>query len=301
MANLYEYKDSNIRKTYFLFAVFLTGIIGLGWIFSTVLQTQWILPFAVVFSVVSAIISYWYSDKIALGLSHSIPIKKHDNPQLYNIIENLCITAGLPTPAIYITPEMQINAFATGRDPEHAAISVTQGALSKLNKQELEGVLAHELSHIGNRDILISTVAVVLAGMISLMADIFMRSTFFFGSFRRRDDRSDNSGVMLLIGMAISILAPIGAMLIQLAISRKRESLADASGVLLTRYPDGLINALIKIRSDASPMRAANSATAHLWIADPYKNPEQTPWYHKIFMTHPPIEERIAALKQIKV
>lgn len=278
--------------------VFLIVVIGIGWVFSYVYNNSGILLLAVLFSVVSALISYWSSDKIALAMARAVPIEKKDNPELYNVIENLTIAAGLPMPRIYVTPEKQINAFATGRDPKYAAIAVTQGALERLNKTELEGVLAHELSHVGNRDILVSTMAVVLAGIVSLVADIFLRSLFWGGGFgRRNDDRSDER-LFLLIGIILSILAPIGTMLIQLAISRRREALADASGVLLTRYPQGLISALEKISADQVPMRTAKDSTAHLWIDNPFKG-KSVSWWHRLFMTHPPIEERIRALKEM--
>jgi heat shock protein HtpX len=203
-------------------------------------------------------------------------------------------------PAIYITPEMQINAFATGRDPAHAAVAVTQGALQRLDKNELTGVLAHELSHVGNRDILVSTVAAVLAGVIALLADIFLRSMFWGGMGGRRGNNSEAGEIFFIAAIVLSILAPIGTMLIQFAISRRREALADASGVLLTRYPEGLISALKKIAVDETPMRSAKDSTAHMWIDNPFKG-AGTSWWHKLFMTHPPIEERIAALQAISV
>ena len=296
MTNLYTHQDSNKRRTYLLFAFFLITVIGLGWVFSYVFNSQGILVFAVAFSSITAIISYWSSDKIALSLARAKQIKeKNENPYLWNMVENLCITAGLPMPRVYTTPERQINAFATGRDPEHAAIAVTEGALERLENEELEGVLAHELSHVGNRDILVSTVAVILAGVISLLADFFLRS-MLWGGFRSRDnDRA--GGILMLVGIALSILAPIGAMLIQLAISRKREFLADASGVLLTRYPEGLARALEKIAGDTSPMKfAAHDSTAHLWLDNPYK---KTSWFHKMFQTHPPIGDRIKTLREL--
>lgn len=298
MANLYSQKDSNVRRTYFLFAGFFIVVIALGWAFSYVFNSQGILVFAVAFSVISALISYWSSDKIALALAKAVPVeKKENNPYLWNMVENLCITAGLPMPRVYVAPEKQINAFTTGRDPQHAAIVVTQGALERLENEELEGVLAHELSHIGNRDILVSTVAVILAGIISLLADFFLRS-MFWGGMRSRDNDNRAGGVLILIGVALSMLAPIAAMLIRFAISRKREFLADASGALLTRYPDGLASALEKIGRDSTPMKfAAHDSTAHLWIDSPYK---KTSWFHRLFMTHPPVEERIAALRGIK-
>lgn len=297
MASLYQYQEINVRRTWILMSVFFIVVIALGWVFSYIFQSQGILVFAVLFSVISAIVSYWSSDKIALALARARPIEKKDNSTLYNLVENLTITAGLPMPKIYITPERQINAFATGRDPKHASIAVTAGVLERLNRTELEGVLAHELSHIGNRDILVSTVAVVLAGIISLLADVFLRSVFFDG-FRSRDDRGRGSEIFFLIGVVLSILAPIGAMLIQLAISRRRELLADTSGVLLTRYPDGLISALEKIGADMTPMTAARNSTAHLWIDTPFKG-RGVSWWHRLFMTHPPVEDRIKALRKM--
>ena len=232
-------------------------------------------------------------------MSHAKPIEKKDNPELYNIVENLAITAGLPTPKIYIAPEMAPNAFATGRDAKHAVVCVTQGILERLNKKELEGVLAHELSHIGNRDMLVNTVAVILVGFISLLANFFMRSMIFGG--RSRDDNNKSGGIFILIGIALSILAPIAATLMQLAISRRREFLADTSGALLTRYPEGLASALEKISRDPTPMRFAQSTTAHLWLTDPMKNQKKTPFFAKLFMTHPPIEERIKLLRGMSV
>lgn len=300
MATAYTQKDSNIRRTWVLFTGFFIAVIALGWLFSYIYDNQSILVFASIFSIVTALISYWSSDKIALSLARAQPITKDDAPEYWRIVENLAITAGLPMPRLYITPEPQINAFATGRNPQHAAIAVTRGALERLDRTELEGVLAHELAHVGNRDILVSTMAVVLAGIISLIADIFLRSMFFGGG--RRDDRGGgNAGaIFMLIGIAVAILAPLSAMLIQFAISRRRESLADASGVLLTRYPEGLIGALRKIGADATPMRAAKDTTAHLWIDNPFKGRKRS-FFHKLFLTHPPLEDRIRALEQVSV
>jgi heat shock protein HtpX len=296
MANLYQYQSSNIRRTWLLFVVFFAVVVGIGYVFSGVYGDPSFVIFAAIFSIVYSLISYYSSAAIALKLARAQPIEKKDNPQLYNSVENLCIAAGLPMPKVYITPEMQINAFATGRDPQHAAVAVTQGALTRLNKTELEGVLAHELSHVGNRDILVSTVAAVLAGIISLIADIFLRSLFFGGMGGRRGRNNEGGELLFIFAIALSILAPIGTMLIQLAISRRREALADASGVLLTRYPQGLISALQKIGADEVPMRSAKDSTAHLWIDNPFKG-QQVSWWHKLFMTHPPIEERIKALE----
>ncbi len=297
---LYTQKDSNIRKTWFLVSIFLIVVIGIGWLFAQIYNSPGILYFAVIFSIIMNFISYWYSDKIVLKLNRAIPLEKKDNPDLYNIVENLSITAGLPTPKIYLVQEAQPNAFATGRDPKHAVVAVTSGLLQRLNKTELEGVLSHELSHIGNRDILLSSVIVVLVGFIAILSDIFLRSTFW-GGLGRRDDRNNTGGLFILIGLVLAILAPIAATLIQLAISRKREFLADASGALLTRYPEGLISALEKISAADIPMSVANNSTSHLWLDNPFKGQKKASWISKLFMTHPPIEDRIKALEGLKV
>ena len=270
---LYTHKDKNIRRTWLLITLFLVFIIGLGWVFSYQFNSPIILVVAVIFSSLMSFISYWYSDKIVLAISRAKEIKKEDNPELYRLVENLCLTAGLPLPKIYLIEEMALNAFATGRNPEHAVVAVTRGLLERLERQELEGVLAHELSHIGNRDMLLSTVVVVLVGLVALISDLFLRWTWF------------------------SILSPFIAILIQLAISRKREFLADASGALLTRYPDGLASALEKISGDQIPLRVANKATAHLYITNPFKGKKVS----RLFMTHPLIEERISALRGMNI
>jgi len=242
--------------------------------------------------------SYWWSDKIVLAMSSAKELKHEDNPQIYHLVENLCITAGLPVPKIYIIEDSAINAFATGRDPKHGVICLTTGIIDRLEKIELEGVIAHELSHIGNRDILLSTVIVILVGFVTLLADWF-RHWAFFGGRSRDNDSGGGQLKMILIILAIilSILAPIVAMLMQLAISRKREFLADADGALLTRYPEGLAKALEKISQDTEPLEAANRATAHLFIANPFKGKKMM----KMFMTHPPIEERIKALRGMSI
>ncbi len=299
MANLYTYQSANVRRTWLLFVIFFTVVVGIGYVFAMAYNSPSFIVFAVIFSVIYAFISYWSSARIALALARAVPVERRDSPALYNVVENLCIASGLPTPKIYITPEMQINAFATGRDPQHAAIAVTQGALQRLDKTELEGVIAHELSHVGNRDILVSTVAAVLAGVISLLADVFLRSLFWGGMGRGRNNNNNEAGeIFFIFAIALSILAPIGTMLIQLAISRRREALADASGVLLTRYPQGLISALEKIGEDEIPMQSAKDSTAHMWLDNPFKGSGAS-WWHKLFMTHPPIEERIKALRAL--
>ncbi len=300
MANLYQYQSSSVRRTWLLFAVFFAVVMGLGYVFTMVYGDPNFIIFAAIFSIAYSLISYYSSAKIALSLARAKEIQRSDNPQLWNIVENLSIAAGLPMPKLYVTPEMQINAFATGRDKEHAAVAVTAGALQRLNKTELEGVIAHELSHVGNRDILVSTVAAVLAGIISLIADIFLRSLFFGGIGGRRGRNDEAGEILFLAAIVLAILAPIGTLLIQLAISRRREALADASSVLLTRYPEGLISALRKIGADTVPMASAKDSTAHLWLDNPFKG-NRTSWWRALFMTHPPIEQRIAALEKLSV
>lgn len=300
MATLYNIADSNVRKTWFLITFFLVFVIAIGWIFSYALNSQAILYIAVVFSVLTSVSSYWYSDKIVLATTGAKPIEKSDNPELYRIVENLCIASGLPVPKIYILNEAQPNAFATGRDEKHAVVAVTKGLLGKLDKTEIEGVIAHELSHIKNKDMLLMTAVVVLAGVISVAADFFIRMTFW-GGHRDNDNNNSSNVIFLVLGIAAAILAPIAASLIQLAISRNREFLADASGALLTRYPEGLASALEKIASDNSQLRRANSSNAHLFISSPFRGKQEKSWFNKLFMTHPPVEERVANLRGMKI
>lgn len=299
MTTIYTHKDRNIRKTYVLFVLFFAAVIGLGWFFSYYYQNPGILFIAVIFSMVMSFVSYWYSDTIVLKMAKAVPVSREDEPRLYRMLENLSITAGLPMPRLYLVYEDAPNAFATGRNPEHGVIAVTTGLLERLDKSEIEGVLAHELSHIGNRDMLVSTVAVILVGFISLLSDMFLRS-MIFRSFGGRDREGGQAGAVLtLIGIGLSILAPISAALIQLAISRKREFLADASGALLTRYPEGLARALEKISRDPAKLKVAKNTTAHLWFNDPFKK-EGGQALHKLFMTHPPVEDRIRALRGLE-
>ncbi len=303
MASLYTEQSVNVRKTWILFTLFLVIVIGAGWVFAQAFGDSSILYIAVGFSLFMNVLGYWYSDKIVLGMARAKPVTRESHRELYNIVENLCMTAGLPVPRVYIVPEAQPNAFATGRSPKHSAVAVTEGLLNILDRSELEGVLAHELAHIGNRDMLVSTAAVVLVGFISILSDFFMRSLIWRG---RGDDRGSAGAFMLIVAVAVSILAPLSAMLIQLAISRKREFLADASGALLTRYPEGLASALTKISKSPVPMKFSGNTTAHLWIDDPFDDPRgeryaRKPWFHKLFMTHPPVEERVRALRGLRV
>ena len=273
-------------------------IIIVGYVFSYAMESQGILYFAVGLSVIMSFVSYWWSDKIVLKMSNAKEIKFKDNKELYRLVENLCITAGLPVPKIYIIHDTAPNAFATGRDPEHAVVALTTGIIRKLEKSELEGVIAHELSHIGNRDILIATVVTVLVGVVVLLADWFMRWTFWGGGRRRSSEKSGQLQlVIMIVAIVLSILAPIFAYMMQFAISRKREFLADADGALLTRYPEGLARALEKISADQEPLEVANRATAHLYIASPFKGKKKKGFFSKAFMTHPAVEDRVAALR----
>ena len=297
---LYSQAESNSRKTWLYLSFFLVFVIATGWLVSYFLQSQIVLYAAVALSFITSFFSYWYSDKIVLKMSRAKPVSKSDNPELYRLVENLCITAGLPMPKIYLIDESQPNAFATGRDPERAVIAVTRGLLEKLERAELEGVIAHELAHIGNRDILLSTIIVVLVGMVVIMTDFFFRLAFWgrAGGRGRGDGRLQL--VIMAAAIALALLAPLLATMLKLAVSRKREFLADASGALLTRYPEGLASALEKISRSPERMKSANDATAHLFIASPFRAGEKKKWLHKLFMTHPPTEERVAALRGMK-
>ncbi|MGB2762598.1 MAG: M48 family metallopeptidase [Minisyncoccales bacterium] len=299
MATLYTQAESNTRKTWLLMTGFFIFIIAVGWLFSFLLDTSIILIIAVALSILMSFGSYWYSDKLVLRMCRAKPIEKRDNPELFRLVENLCITAGLPLPKIFIIQESQSNAFATGRNAEHAVVAVTTGLLEKLERTELEGVIAHELSHIGNKDMLLQTVIVVLVGVVAMLSNMFLRISFFGGS--RRNSQGSSGAILLVIGILAAILAPLAASLIRMSISRKREFLADASGSLLTRYPEGLARALEKISADSSPMRTANNSTAHLFISNPFKGEQRKSWFTKLFMTHPPVEERIAALRGMKI
>ncbi len=293
----YTQKDRNIRLTWFYLSGFLVFVIGIGWVFAQAFGNSTILYVAVGFALVMNLISYWWSDKIVLKMSGAHELKPEQGPEareIYRLVENLAITAGLPTPKVYLINDSALNAFATGRDPEHAVVAMTTGIVERLEKRELQGVLAHELSHIGNRDILLSTVVTVLVGFVAILADMFRHSMFL----RRGDDNENQAGgVFVLIGLVLSLLAPISATLIQLAISRKREFLADSSGALLTRYPEGLASALEKISADPQPLKKVNKATAHMFIANPFKGRKMM----NLFSTHPDIRERIKRLREMDV
>jgi heat shock protein HtpX len=297
---MYEQIASNKRKSFLLILFFMALIFVLAWVFTQITEFGPLaLPVAVILAVAMTFGSYYASDKIALAVSRAKPVRKEDYPYLYNVVEGLAIAAGLPKPRLYIIDDTAPNAFASGRNPEHSVIVVTKGLLDKLNRAELEGVIAHEMSHIKNYDILVQTLAVVMVGVIALMSDWILR-TFFWGGGRRRD-RGKGGGnaavIFVLVGLALAILSPIIAQLLRMAVSRKREFLADASGAMLTRYPPGLASALKKLSEDKEPLEAANKATAHMYIVNPLKDLKGN--VNKLFSTHPPIEERIAALEKM--
>ncbi len=290
---LYTHQTENVRNTWILMSVFLVLFVGVGYALSYVYGNINILYAFGAFSIIMNIVAYWKSDAIALSAARATPADGPEYLELHRIVENLAITAGLPKPRVYIINDSAPNAFATGRDKEHAAIAVTTGLLGMMDRNELEGVIAHELAHIGNRDILIATVVVVLVGLLAMVSDFFLRSMIFGGS-RDNNREGGSNGLMMVLGIVAIILAPIVATLIQLAISRKREFLADASGALLTRYPEGLASALQKIGAYGQPMQHVSSATSHLFISNPF-GPKGN-FMSKLFSTHPPVEERIAKL-----
>ncbi|HHY46575.1 MAG TPA: zinc metalloprotease HtpX [Firmicutes bacterium] len=306
---MYEQIAGNINKTRFLIAVFIVIIGILGYAFGEMTGYGYAgLVFAILIAILMSIGSYYYSDSIVLAISHARPVTKEENPYLWNTVEGLSIAAGIPMPKVYIIEDSAPNAFATGRNPEHSAIAVTTGLLSKLNRLELEGVIAHEMSHIKNYDILISTIAVVMVGVVALLSDWMLRSFWWRGAFgggfggggrrRRNGDGPVDGGIgliLLVLGLILAIVGPLIAQLLRLAISRKREFLADANGALLTRYPEGLASALEKISADTEPLEVANKATAHLYIVNPLK--DRRSYMDVLFSTHPPVEERIRALR----
>lgn len=292
--------SGNVFKTWlimFFFSIFTVGVIyviAMGFGYGSVGGLS-LTGFALIMAGVMNFFSYYYSDKIVLAISGAKLVKHDENKELYHMVENLCIAAGLPVPKIYTINDTATNAFATGRDPRHAAIAFTTGILQKLNKTELEGVTAHELSHVGNRDTLLMSVVSILVGTIALLSDFFMRSMWFGGR-----DRDNKNTLFIVIALVAAILAPIIAMLIQLAVSRRRELLADASAVLLTRYPEGLASALQKISGDKEALEVANRGTAHLYIINPLKGNEAAGWFAGLFNTHPPIAARIKALREME-
>lgn len=296
--NLYNAITSNKRKTILIIFLFMLFITTIGYVYgkATGYGASYAL-IAFILSAVSSVGSYYFSDKLVLATSGAQEVTKKDFPEYYRIVENLALGNGLPIPKIYVITDASINAFATGRDPKHAVVCATTGCLEKLNKAELEGVIAHELSHVKNYDIRVMAIVAILVGAVAILADMFMRSMWFGG--RRDSEDNKSNAIFMVIGIAFAIITPIIATLIQLAVSRKREFLADASGALLTRYPEGLASALEKIAADHQPLRTATNATAHLFISNPFKDKEKTAWFTSLFNTHPPIEERIKILRSM--
>ena len=288
---IYEDITANKAKSYVLFSLIVAIVIFLGFVIGSIYGNGYAgIALAAILAVIFALISYYSGDKIALSISHAIPANKKDHAYLVNTVEGLSIAAGLPLPKMYVMQDEAINAFATGRNPENASIAVTTGALKKLNRQELEGVVAHEMSHIGNYDIRFMMLVVVMIGMIAIISNIFIRMMWFGGG--SRDEKNNMGVILLLVGIVLAIFAPLAGQLIQLAISRKREFLADASGALLTRYPKGLADALRKIKKENMPMKKVDKSVASLFIANPLKGG----WLNNMFSTHPPIDERIKRL-----
>lgn len=294
---MYNEIASNKWKSIALITSFLVLVIGLGWVFSVAFEEPVILPIAVAIAVLQALIGYYKGDKIALAMSGAkIAPRKDPYLTLHREVENIAIASGLPKPKIYVIEDSALNAFATGRTPEKASIAVTTGLLQTLKKRELEGVLAHEMAHIGNYDIRVMTIVVVLVGIVSIMSDFFMRS-LWWGGERRSRDNNNGQAIMLVVAIVAAIIAPIIAVLIQLAVSRKREYLADSTASLITRFPEGLASALETISRDHHHLKRASSATNHLFISNPLKDEEKSSWFANLFSTHPPIQERIRRLR----
>ena len=296
---MYQEIAKNKRLSYLLIVIVTALLIVLGYAIGFATGLSWFgVVIAVAIAVVMGLSSYYQGDRMVLAVSHARPVAHDDAPQLYNVVEEMSIASGNPMPAVYVIDDPAPNAFTTGRNPEHASIAVTSGLLSKMNREELQGVVAHEMSHVGNYDILFATMVGIMVGAIALMADFFLRWTIFGGARRSDNDNSGMIGVILLVvALVLAILAPIAARMVQLAISRKREYLADASAVKLTRNPNGLASALEKIAADDEVLVEANRATAHLYIAQPIKKFEKRS--RGLFDTHPPIQDRIRILRQM--
>lgn len=304
---MYNQVAQNKRRSILLIAGFVLLVVAVGFALDLLVQGgPAVIVIAAFVAAGSAALSYWKSDAVALAVSRARPAPVEQYPRLHNIVEGLCIAGGLPKPRIYVVDDPSPNAFATGRNPKHAAIAVTTGLLDRMNRVELEGVLAHELSHIKNYDILVSTLAVTLVGIIAIAADLGVRF-LWFGMGRNRNNQNDNQGggplaILAVLGLALLVLSPLIARVMQAAVSRKRETLADVSGVELTRYPPGLISALEKLRDDYTVVGSTSHATAHLWIEQPQAVSEEQGRFarlNRMFDTHPPLEERIALLREL--
>jgi heat shock protein HtpX len=302
---LYDEIAQNKRRSILLIAGFVALVLLVGWALDLVLGYGTVgIVVAAVIAGGGAFLSYWKSDAVALRMSRARPADEVEFARLHNIVEGLCIAGGLPKPRIYVIDDAAPNAFATGRDPKHAAIAVTTGLLERMNRIELEGVIAHELSHVKNYDILVSTLAVTLVGTVMLVSDFAIRMLWWGGGRSRRDDHDSAPGgaVFAAIGFVLLLLSPLIARLMQAAVSRRRESLADVTGVSLTRYPPGLISALEKLKEDQTVVASGSRATAHLWIESPLARTDEEgrlARFNRMFDTHPPLEERIAALREM--
>lgn len=293
---MYEQIASNVRRTYIVIFFFILLIVLMGYAFAEWTGTPELLPLAVIFAIVTSVGSYYHSDRIVLAMSHARPATREQHAYLVNSIEGLAIAAGLPTPKLYIIDDTAPNAFATGRDPEHAVICVTTGLIQKLNRLEIEGVLAHEMAHIKAYDIRLMALVAVLAGTVVLLAD-WMRKSMWWGGGRGRRLRGICHPVIMIVVLIAVLFAPLIATLMRLALSRRREYLADAQGALLTRYPEGLASALEKIAADPEPLEVANKATAHMYVYNPLR--DYGGWLNSLFSTHPPIEDRIRRLREM--
>ena len=300
---MYERITANKWRTFLLFAGSIALLAGLGYAFGAILAHGVVgVVIALILAAILSITSYRYGDRLVLAAARARRVTREEEPRLHNLVEGLSIASGLPMPAVYVVPEDAPNAFATGRDPAHSSIAVTRGLLDRLNRVELEGVLAHEMAHVKGRDILVGTIAATLAGAVVLMSEFMLRWFWWGGGRRRGGDRDSGGGfaILALAGIVLALLAPLFAQLIRLAISRRREYLADAEGAMMTRYPPGLAGALKKIAEDTTPMRVTNNATAHLWLSAPSRTPgAKVPLWERLFSTHPPIEERIRILGEM--
>jgi len=299
MLNIYEQIDSNKKKTTLIMFIFVVFICFIAWVFAQLFDYGWgFVGMALIVSGIMSFASYYWSDKIILGISGARPASRKKDFQFYTVTENICLAAHIPLPKLYVIDDTAMNAFATGRDPQHAVVCATTGLLDKLNRTELEGVVGHELSHVRNFDIRLMSIVTILVGMITLLADWFLRSSAYGRG--RREKGSEIQGIMFILGIFLALLSPLIAKLIQLAISRRHEFLADAGSVKLTRQPSGLISALQKLSTDREPLEAANKATAHLYIVNPLKNLHSgIGWFAGLFQTHPPIDQRVKALEQM--
>lgn len=296
--SIYNQIDSNKRKTWLIMVLFVAFISTVAYVFGKASGSGVsFAALALIISGIMSLVSYYFSDSMVLAISGAVLIEEKVDPELYHVVENLAIAAGIPKPRLYLIDDSAPNAFATGRDPKHGVVCITQGLRDKLNRAELEGVISHELSHIGNFDTRLMAIVTILVGLVALLADWFMRSLWWHRS--ERDENNKSEGIFLLLGIILAVISPIIATLIQLSISRRREFLADANGAYITRYPEGLARALEKIAADRKVASFANNATAHLFIANPFKGKDTKSWLAGLFDTHPPMSERIKILRSM--